>query len=465
MERSSDSVAELRKVLRGPVFTADTPGYTAETAVFNTVVQHRPAVVVGALDASDVAGAVSFAAAQGMNVAVLNTGHGPSMAAGPDTVMITTSRMRDVTIDPAGRSARVSAGARFSDLVDAAARHDLAPLSGSSPGVGVVGYTLSGGASVTIGRKYGWACDHVSAIDVVTSDGRTHCTTAHSDPDLFGALLGGKSNFGVVTAMEFGLFPVTQLYAGALFFAGEHTADVLDAYRQMTMSAPDELTTGIALLNLPPLPGLPPFMAGKPTVSLRVSFMGDAATGASLIEPLRRAAPLLADTVTTIPYTAFGSISNDPTDPAAAVEQFALLRELNHDTISAIVDVVGPGSDSTINIVDIRHLQGAFGTSPAIPNAVGARDAAFAMFGLTVVPPGRHPADFRRSGCELMAALKPWLHGIGSPSFQGPADLGQERIRHAYEPGVYERLQTVKAKYDPDNMFRVNHNIEPQTAV
>jgi hypothetical protein len=459
-----DNLAELRGALRGPVFTADDPGYDDEVAVFNMAVRHRPALVVGAVDAADVSGAVGFAARHGLNIAVLNTGHGPIMGADADTLMITMRRMSGITIDAEKHWARIDAGVRAGQLVDAAAMYGLAPLAGSSPGVGVVGYTLSGGASATMGRKYGWAADHVLAMDVVTADGELHRVSPEFEPDLFSALLGGKSNFGVVVAMEFGLFPVTQLYAGALFFSGEHTREVLEAYRELTASAPDELTTSFALLNLPPLPGLPPFMQGHLTVSVRVSYVGDAHVGSELIEPLRRAAPILADGVATIPYTQFGTISNDPTDPAPAVEHFGLLRELTSDTVQAILDVVGPGSGSSINIVDIRHLQGAFSKPAPFPNAVGARDAAFAFFGLTVVPPGQEVADYRDSGRELPAALRPWLHDMTGTNFVGPADATEDRTMQAYEPAVYQKLRTVKTQYDPHNRFRLNHNIPPHFA-
>lgn len=457
-------LAELRGFLRGPVLTAGDPGYDAEVAVFNTAVRHRPALVVGATNAADVSEAVTFAARNGLNIAVLNTGHGPTIGAEADTLMITMGRMTGIAIDPVKRWARVDAGVRFGQLVDAAARHGLAPLPGSSPGVGVVGYTLAGGASSTMGRKYGWAADHVTAIDVVTADGKLRRVSPESESDLFGALLGGKSNFGVVVAMEFALFPVTSLYAGALFFSGEYTRQVLQAYRELTATAPDELTTGFALLNLPPLPGLPPFMQGRLTVSVRVSYVGEPHVGSSLVHPLRLAAPLLADTVASIPYTQFASISNDPTDPAPAVEHFGLLRELTGDTVDAIVDVAGPDSGSTINIVDIRHLQGAFGRPAPFPNAVGARDAAFALFGLTVVPPGQEVAAYRDSGRDLLAALQPWLHEMTNPSFVGPADTLEDRIRQVYDPAVFDRLQTVKECYDPYNRFRLNHNIPPRVA-
>jgi len=459
-----ESWLDILPDLRGPVFTKDTPGYGDEVSVFNQAVRHQPGIVVGAADAADVSKAVTFASEHGFNIAVLNTGHGPAVPADGETVMITTKRMCGLVIDVRARSARIEAGVRFGQLVQAAAEYGLAPLPGSSPGVGVVGYTLSGGASSTMGRKYGWAADHVTAIEVVTAEGQLRRVSAQCEADLFGALLGGKSNFGVVTAMEFGLFPVTSLYAGALFYSGEHTRQVLEAYRLLTATAPDELTTSFVLLNLPPLPGLPPFMQGRLTASVRISFVGDPATGARLIEPLRRAAPPLSDNVAEIPYTQFGSISNDPTDPAPAVEQFGLLRELTQETVTAIVDVAGPESGSAINIVDIRHLRGAFARPAPYSNAVGARDAAFAVFALTVVPPSEKVVDYRQSGCELIAALQPWLHHQASPCFQGPSDATEERTRQAYEPEIYNELRAVKATYDPQNRFRFNHNIPPRAA-
>lgn len=189
-------------------------------------------------------------------------------------------------IDAERATARVQAGVRFGALVDQAAEYGLPPLPGSSPGVGVIGYTLSGGASPTMGRKYGWASDHVRAIDVVTADGETHHVSPDSEAELFGALLGGKSNFGVVTAMEFTLFPVTRLYAGALFFAGEDSRAVLEAYRRFTASAPDEMSSGLAFLNFPPLPALPPFLRGRLlAVTVRVSYVGRATEGARLVAP------------------------------------------------------------------------------------------------------------------------------------------------------------------------------------
>lgn len=314
-----------------------------------------------------------------------------------------------------------------------------------------------------MGRKCGWASDHVTAVEVVTADGRLRRVSPESEVDLFGALLGGKSNFGVVTAMECGLFPVTRLYAGCLFYSGEHTREILQAYREFTKFAPEEITTGVVLLNLPPLPHLPLSMRGKLAVSLRVSYVGDPGTGRRLIEPLRKAAPVLMETLDVIPYTQFASITNDPTDPAPAVDNFGRLRELTEETVDEIVASAGPGANSPINIVDIRHLEGAFSRLTAFPNAVGARDAAFAIFGLTVILPGHRVADYVGSGRELISALKPWLHDSAHPGFLGPADASESGTRHAYDPDTYNRLQSVKTKCHPHNIFRRNHNIPPKS--
>lgn len=454
------ALAALAAEAVGPVLTPGAAGYESELAVFNLAVTHHPAAVVGATGAADVSLAVRTARQLGLAVAVLNTGHGPALPATADTLMITTSRMTDLAIDPAARTARVQAGVRFQQLVDAAAAHGLAPLPGSSPGVGVIGYTLGGGGSPIMGRAHGWASDHVTSLEVVTADGEIRHVSPQAESELFSAVLGGKSNFGVVTSMEFGLFPVTRLYAGALFYAGSDARTVLEAYRRFTTTAPNEMSSGIALVNLPPLPDLPEFMQGKLAVSLRLSYLGERDAAEALIAPLRRAAPVLMDTVADKPFTEFGSISMDPSDPAPAVEHFGLLTELTEDTVQAIADVAGP--DSGINLVDLRHLEGAYSRPPATPNAVGARDAAFSLFAITVVPPGEEVSTYANAGLELFERLTPWLSEAKHPNFLSPADATAQETRKAYAPDVYERLREVKTLYDPDNTFRVNHNIPPR---
>jgi FAD/FMN-containing dehydrogenase len=460
MAFTSNSSHPLASAVGGPVYLAGDEGYAAEASPFNLAVTHRPAVVVGATDVDDVRAAVRFAGEQGLAVAVLNTGHGPSLPASGDALLITTRRMKDVKINPDRRTARVEAGVRWGKVVEEAAKFGLAPLAGSSPAVGVVGYTLGGGVSVTMARAFGWAVDHVRQIDVVTADGELHHVTPDTETDLFWALCGGKSNFGVVTAMEFGLFPVAELYAGALYFSGDDAREVLYAYQRFSATAPDEVSSSIVFLRMPDMPFIPEFMRGKLTIMVRFSFLGPAAGGEELIEPLRAAAPTLLDTVGTMPYSQFASISNDPTDPGLAVEHFALLDDLTPAKAEAILEAVGPQAESRITMVDLRHLGGALSREPAVPNAVGRRDAAYAMFALTAVAPDELEAA-QASGLELLDRLRPARGIEKNPSFLSPADAAVANVRLAYDAPTWERLRSVKAVYDPENMFRINHNIPP----
>jgi FAD/FMN-containing dehydrogenase len=462
MTYTQNSMRALAADVSGPVYLPGDDGYAAEAAPFNLAVTHRPGVIIGATNAADVQAAVRFAGENAMPVAVLNTGHGPSLAATEDAVLITTRRMTGVRIDRADQTARVEAGVRWGQVVDAAAQAGLAPLAGSSPQVGVVGYTLGGGVSVTMGRAFGWAVDHVRRIEVVTADGELRHVTPDTQTDLFFALCGGKSNFGVVTALEFALFPVTELYAGALYFAGAHAHEVLHAYARFSATAPDEVSSSAVLLRLPDLPFIPEFLRGKLTVQVRISYLGTAANGRRLIAPLRAAAPTLVDTVEMMPYSQFAAISSDPTDPGAAVEHFALLDELSPAMVETILGVVGPDANSRITMVDLRQLGGALHRAPTVPNAVGRRDAAFAVFALTAVDPSEVLAN-ASSGLELLDRLRaPSGEVRKHPSFLAPADATVAAVRLAYDDGVYERLQSAKSAFDPGNMFRLNYNIPPR---
>jgi hypothetical protein len=267
----------------------------------------------------------------------------------------------------------------------------------------------------------------------------------------------GKSNFGVVTALEFALFPVTRLYAGSLFYPGKHALEVLHAYQRLAAQAPDDLTSSVALLRLPDLPFIPEFMRGTLTVNIRISYLGSASDGEQLVAPLRTVAPTLMDTVAEMPYTDYASIIPGSAEPGAAVEHFAFLSELTPAAIDAIIKAAGPEADSRINIVEMRHLGGALGRPPESDSAVRHSDAAFALFTLTFIPPSDVDAS-KSSGLELLDHLRPWLSDQKHPSFLSPADATAEQTRKAFDAPAYERLQVIKAEYDPHNLFRFNHN-------
>jgi FAD/FMN-containing dehydrogenase len=457
---SNEDIAELAKQVTGPVLTPDDETYAAECATYNLAVGHRPAVVVGAAGPGDVQAAVRFASGHELPVAVLATGH-QAIVPADEAVLITTSRMAAVDVDAQARSAHIAAGTRWQQVIDVAAEHGLAPLNGSSPLVGAVGYTLGGGLSPTMGRAYGWAADHVHAIEVVTADGTLHNVTSVTEPDLFWALRGGKSNFGVVTALDVELFPVARLFAGGLFFSGRHAAAVLHAYQEFAQTAPDDVTTSVALLRLPPLPFVPEPLRGTFTVHVRFSYLGTVAEGECLVAPLRAAAPVLIDTVGEMPYSRFAEIHSDPVDPAPFMERSAMIRTFTPETVDALLELAGPDTDCPVAFVELRHLGGALNRPPEAPSAVGNRDAAFALWIVAIGMP-EDGAETMKYADVALERLAPWCTGGKYLNLMSTEDAGAEKSRAAYHGVDYERLQDVKAAYDPANLFCLNHNIPPR---
>ncbi len=446
----------LREQVLGPVLTPGHPGLDREVAPFNLAVRHRPAVVVGATGAADVAAAVGFARRYGLPVAVHATGHG-SVAPVVGALVVNTGRMRGVAVDAATRTARVEAGATWGEVIEAAAPFGLAPLCGSAPAVGAVGYTLGGGLG-PIARTYGFAADHVRSLEVVTADGRKRIADADTEPDLFWALRGGKGDFGIVTAMTIDLFPVASLYGGGIFYAGEDAAWVLHAYREWSRDLPESTTTSIALIRLPPVEELPPPLRGRFAVHLRVAHVGGRAEGERLLAPMRSVAPAIIDTVGMMPYTAIGSIHNDPTDPMPVWERGALFRELTVEAVQALLETAGPGAESPPHMVEVRQLGGAVARAPRIPNAVGGRDAAYSLLVLAPPPPQDMEALVRPLGERVIDAVRPWTTGGSLLNFQGAA-TAPEQVAAVWPTDVHRRLRELKAVYDPAGMFRFGHSL------
>ncbi|MFF0202704.1 bagremycin/ferroverdin biosynthesis FAD-dependent oxygenase BagK/FevA1 [Streptomyces sp. NPDC005017] len=445
------TVQRLAGRLSGPVLGPGDDGYADEVAGSNRVSRHRPAMVLGARDATQVRKAVAFAAETDLPTAVQATGHGPARVTEGTGLLINVRRMTGVTIDPAAGVARAEAGARWHQVVDAAAAHGLAPLSGSSPLVGVVGYTLGGGLAL-LSRAYGFAADHVTAVDIVTPDGLPRTATARRHPDLFWALRGGKGNFGVVTAVEFGLVPVTRLYGGGLHFPGDSAAEVLHAWRSWTESVPEETASSLALLRMPDRKPVPPFLRGRLVVHVRVAHLGPGDEGERLVRPLREAAPALVDTLGEMPYTRFADIHDDPALPVPHDERSAMLRELGPDAADDLLRLAGPGSDCADFMVELRHMGGALGRQAEVPGAVDHRDAAYCL--TTLGPPGTrtgHVVD----GMAHRGTGRSHLNFLTGPGTARLAERG-------YTPADYARLGEIKSRYDPENLFRFNHNIPPR---
>ncbi|MCZ2858599.1 FAD-binding oxidoreductase [Blastococcus sp. VKM Ac-2987] len=447
-------VDRLRGLVHGPVYAAGDDGLAAEVATWNVAVQHTPAIAVGATCAADVAAAVSWAVAHGLGVAVQATGHGPVRnAAG--SMMITTRRMQGMVIDPERRTVRVEAGVRWRRVMEAAAEFGLAGLCGSSSDVGVVGYTLGGGLG-SLGRKHGFAADHVRAVEIVTADGRQRLLSADSEPELFWAVRGGKGNFGVVTALEMDLVPLTGLHAGGIFFAGEDTAAVLHAFRRWSPTLPEEVSTSIAILRLPDAEFVPPPLRGRTAVHLRYAYSGtDADEGERLVAPMKAAGRVLLGFIGPIRTDETDSIHMDPVDPMPSWEKGQLLGELTEEGIDALVAVAGPQAQIPLIMVELRLMGGALARQPRVPNAVPGRDGAWSM--LVLGPGVPELAEVVPAvGRGVLGALAPWRARGSMINFLGDVS-GPEEVAAAYPPGVHERLAAVKAAVDPGRTFSFGH--------
>lgn len=455
---SRADIADLADRVGGPVALPGDAGYAAECATFNLLTPVHPAVAIGASGADDVRAAVRFAAERGLPVAVLATGHQMARSA-EGAVLINMSRMGAARVDPERRAARVEGGARWRGTLDEAGAHGLAPISGGSSSVGVVGYHLGGGASPIMGRRHGYAADHVRAIEVVTADAEARRVTASSEPDLFWGLLGGTGNFGAVTALEFALFPVRRFYAAGLHFAGEHMARALHAWREWACGLPAEMSTSVAFQRA--LPAMPEPLRGRFVMHLRFTSLGPRDEAERALEPMRRVAPALMESAGEQPYREAVSLFLDPPGPFPWVERSGMLRDFPDEAAEALLAVAGPDAESELSLVEVRRLGGAMEGPPAVPNAVPGRNAGWSVLGIGGGDAGK-AALFEEQLNTLVGALAPWTSDERMPNLLGAREgATPQALRAIYGHERYDRLAAVKKRYDPRNLFRMNHNITP----
>lgn len=442
-----DALRILREQVATPVALPGEPGYE-RCVPWNVAAPVTPAAVVLATSPEDVAGTVRFAAAHGFTVTVQATGHG-AVGVGADTILVLTAAMKHCEVDSLNRTARVAAGARWQDVIDAAAPHGLAPLCGSAPGVGVVGFLTGGGLGPLV-RTVGLSSDHVRAFDVVTGEGRLLRATPDENADLFWGLRGGKATLGIVTAVEIDLPPIPEFYGGAVYFDGGDAAAVLHAWRGWSAGLPETVNTSIAVQQLPPLPGVPEPLAGRMTVAVRYTAVGDFAEAQRLLAPMRAVATPVMDTVGVLPYAAIGAVHADPVDPMPVNEDQALLAELPAEAVDALLAVAGPASGSPQVIVELRLLGGALAREPQHRSAFCHRDAAFA---LTVIgaPMPENAAMVVEHARAVTAAVAPWATGGQMPNFAPSYDPA--RPARVYTPDTLHWLAALADRYDPSRVL------------
>jgi FAD/FMN-containing dehydrogenase len=444
-------------VPRAQVLTAGDDGWDAARQTFNLAVEQRPAAVALPESERAVLEAVRFASAAGLRVAPQSTGHnaGPLAPSLDGALLLRTSRLRGVEIDPARRRARVAGGALWGEVVAAAYPYGVAALHGSSPTVGVAGYSLGGGIG-WLARRYGLQTNSLTAAELVTADGELVRVDEEHDPDLFWALRGGGGNFGVVTALEFELYPVQHAYAG--WFAWDWCAaePVLKRWREWAAEAPDTVTTSARILRLPPDPKLPEEVRGGSLVAIDGAVIGDSYEAEAVMAPLRELRPEI-DTFGTVPAPALARLHLDPEDPVPVLSDDRLLTDLASEAVEAFVGAAGPESGSTLMVAELRQLGGALGRTPERHGALPRLDGDFLLFALAVpMEPGSAAAG-RAHAARLTKALDPWSSGRRYYNFaEQPLEPGS-----FFDPETQSRLTAIKARVDPDGLFQANHAIDP----
>jgi FAD binding domain len=454
----SDAIAgrdleTLRTAITGDVFTSGEVGYDEARQAWNLTTDERPAVVVMAESADDVVQAVRFARSRGMRIAPQGTGHGSEpLEPLEGAMLLRTARMRGVRIDPAARAARAEAGAMWQDVTVPAGEHGLAALAGTSPDVGVTGYTL-GGRIGWLARRYGLAANSVTAAEIVTPDGCLRRADTGHEPDLLWAVRGG-GGVGVVTALEMTLYPVRELYAGALFFPIQRTAEVVHAWRAWTGTVPDEVTSLGRILRLPPLPPVPEPLRGRAFALVEAAYLGDAGAGAALIQPLRQLGPEL-DTFAIIPAPALQHLHMDPDQPVPAQGDGAFLTDFPAAAIDALTAVAGPDAETSLASIEIRHLGGALARPGPSGGAQATIDTQYLLGGGGFTPTPELAAAVRGHAQAVKDALAAWHASYDYYNFEEipvPASA-------VLPPASYHRLQKIKASYDPDQAIIYAHPV------
>jgi FAD/FMN-containing dehydrogenase len=450
--------AELRDRVRGETITPDDPAYDEARQVYNAMIDRRPRVVVRPLGTDDVVATVEFARANDLPVAIRGGSHSvPGFGTADDAVVIDLSEMQEVDVDPRGRTARAEGGATLGVFNDATHEHGLATTGGIISTTGIGGLTLGGGIGY-LARGFGLACDNLIAAEVVTADGRQVTASENENEDLFWGLRGGGGNFGVVTAFEYRLQPVEQVYGGPIVYELDDAATVLELYRDYIKEAPRELGGFPAWQIAPPLPFIPEDRHGEPFLIFVACWAGPVDKGEAALAPFHEVAPVVAEMVGPMPYPAINS-AFDALVPAGLQHYWKanFVKELTDEAIAAHLEH-GPKIPVVNSTVHIYPINGAVQDVAPDATAFAYRDANFATVIAGMWP---DPADNDANIAWVRGfyeATAPLSEEGGYINFMAEDD--RDRIRVNYK-GNYDRLVETKRKYDPDNTFRINQNIRP----
>ena len=446
----------LRGLCGGQVHLPGDPGYDAARTPWNVAVRQLPAAVAVPRDAADVSAVVRAAAAAGLRVAPQSTGHnaGPLAAHGlEDVVIVNTSSLDEVRVDPERGIVRVGGGVLWEAAVDAAAEVGHAVLHGSSPDVGIAGYSLGGGMG-WFARKLGLATNSLTAVEIVVADGTRLRADATTNRELFWAVRGGGGNFGVVTALEFAMYPIDTAYAGMLVWDQAHAERVLRTWAQWAPEAPDEVTTSFRLMNLPPLPEIPEPVRGRSLVVIDGAVLAEDERAEEILADLRALAPEM-DTFARVPAKSLVRLHMDPEGHTSVVSDSAMLADFPEDALQAFLEAAGPASGTTLLLAELRQLGGALGHPHEGGGVLSHLDGRFAMFAAAVAPTPEIAAQGQADARRLATALAPYANGRSYLNFAE----GRTDARTAYSEESWAQLKGIRGAVDPHGVFLANHAI------
>ncbi|MCV2491622.1 FAD-binding oxidoreductase [Geodermatophilus sp. YIM 151500] len=447
----------LRGLCGGAVHLPGDPAYDLARGGWNLRFADYPAAVVYPAFPDEVAAVLRAAAAAGLAVAPQGTGHGAPPLEGrlAGAVLLRTAAMAELSVDVERRSARVGAGVLWGDLTDAAGRHGLAALHPSSPDVGVVGFSLGGGIG-WYARRLGLQSAAVTAVELVLADGTFVRATADADADLFWAVRGGGAPLGVVTALEFDLFPLPTVVAGYLAWDWTAVEKVLPAWVAWCADAPEEATTSFRLLQAPAVDEVPAGLRGRRLVVVDGAVLGDDDAAAELLAPLRALTPEF-DTVTRVPASTLVRLHLEPEGPTPGYASSMLLTGLPDAAIAAVVEAAGPRSGTSLTVAELRQLGGRLGRPDPAGGALSYLDGEFLALGLAL---GDDPAGWEQLRADtdrFLTAVTPWASGRHYlPMLDDATDT-----RKVFPPGVHARLSEIRRRVDPTGLFLDPHPATP----
>jgi hypothetical protein len=448
------STQQLASNFKGRVISPGDPDYDRARTVFVGGIDRRPAAIVRVADADDVARGIVLARENGLELAVRSGGHsGAGHGVSDGGLVLDLADMRKLEIDVEGRTAWAETGLTAGEYTAAAGAHGLATGFGDAGSVGIGGITLGGGVGFLV-RKHGLTIDNLIAADVVTADGELVRADAETHPDLFWAIRGGGGNFGVATRLEFRLHEVGTIVGGPLFLPA--TADVITGFMAAAQAGPEELSAIVNIMPAPPLPFLPAEHHGRLVVMALMAYAGPPEDGERALAPFRDLAAPIVDMVGPMPYSEIYPPEEEGYHPIAAIRTM-FLNGIDRQAAESIVEGLEAGT-APMNVTQLRVLGGAMARVPADATAFAHRSSPIMA---NVVAVYERP-DERPVHEDWLAGLAAELRQDDDGAYVGfLGDEGEERVRAAYPGGTWERLASIKARYDPDNVFRLNQNIPP----